>query len=305
MKLIYFKGEHPNFGDDLNLWLWPKLLPEFFDDDDRTVFIGIGSIIGMHRFAPSQKKIVFGSGFVQKYIGNGPGVPNLSTEEWHVFFVRGPRTAKRLGLDPALGIGDAAILVREVVTPLRGPGNKISFMPHWESRERGHWDWVCKIADVNMIDPRQPVEEIIAEIQGSKILLTEAMHGAIVADALRVPWIPLLPINHVHREKWLDWAESLNITLRPRRLWPSSLLEAVRYQAVRKAVTRLPFKGFLDGILSRMAAWRLRALTRAQGQLSEAGLVERAHALMMAQLHRLQDRYGRQGQLSDRPLPVQ
>jgi succinoglycan biosynthesis protein ExoV len=33
MKLFYFKDPAGNFGDDLNLWLWPKVLPGILDED--------------------------------------------------------------------------------------------------------------------------------------------------------------------------------------------------------------------------------------------------------------------------------
>ena len=35
MKLYYYKAPLGNFGDDLNPWLWPRLLPDIFDDDGR------------------------------------------------------------------------------------------------------------------------------------------------------------------------------------------------------------------------------------------------------------------------------
>jgi succinoglycan biosynthesis protein ExoV len=148
-------------------------------------------------------------------------------------------------------------------------------MPHWESLQRGQWEAVCRLAGVRFIDPRRPVEQVLHEIASSEVLVTEAMHGAIVADALRVPWVPVLPFHRSHHFKWHDWAESLGLRLQPFRLWPSSALEAhvARYQGdggpfqwpgrpLRLAL-RVANRGFLWA-----AAARLQRAARAEPSLS-------------------------------------
>jgi hypothetical protein len=46
MKISYF--EHPNFGDNLNSFLWKKIFNQkFFEEKDNINFIGIGSIAGL------------------------------------------------------------------------------------------------------------------------------------------------------------------------------------------------------------------------------------------------------------------
>jgi succinoglycan biosynthesis protein ExoV len=67
MKLYYFDGkarefEIGNFGDDLNPWLWNKVLPVVFDDDERSLFVGIGTLLN-HRLPQKSQKLIFGSGF--------------------------------------------------------------------------------------------------------------------------------------------------------------------------------------------------------------------------------------------------
>jgi succinoglycan biosynthesis protein ExoV len=54
------------------------------------------------------------------------------------------------------------------------------------------------------------------------------MHAAIVADALRVPWIPVVLSPQSNSFKWLDWTLSLSLPYNPTTLPPSTLLESIR-----------------------------------------------------------------------------
>jgi succinoglycan biosynthesis protein ExoV len=281
MKIDYYKGAHSNFGDELNPWLWPKIIPDFFDDDASTVFLGIGSIIGEKEYPATVKKIIFGAGFVPEYHCHQP---NVKMPDWRVYFVRGPRSAKMLGLPPELGIGDSAILLRTIVKQQPSSTGIVSFMPHWASMVRGQWAEACRLAGITLIDPRAPVETVIAALQKSRLVVTEAMHGAIAADALRIPWVPVVPLNHVHRTKWFDWAESLDINLRPHRLWPSTLVET-RLSFLRKPVTAL--KGPIEKGLVHMAAHRLTQLAATYPTLSEDSAIDRATARMLEKVAQL------------------
>lgn len=61
MRLFYYKDKDGNFGDDLNMWLWDRLLPNAFDDSQDEWISVIGSII--HSDMPEgKKKLVFSSG---------------------------------------------------------------------------------------------------------------------------------------------------------------------------------------------------------------------------------------------------
>jgi succinoglycan biosynthesis protein ExoV len=233
LKLYFFRG--PNFGDELNEYLLPKVFPNFFDEDASTLFLGIGSILFDYH-PPKAKKIVFGAGF-GKYTS-----PPVIDNTWNIYCVRGPRTAAVLGIDKNLVAADSAILIKKFRSKNRILRHKFSFIPHWGSVTVGQWETVAKEAGVNFIDPRWPVERVLTEIESSEVLIAEAMHGAITADALRVSWIPLTPVAPIHRFKWYDWAEALEIQLRPQHLAPSSIQECLsgRLGASR---ARWPVKG--------------------------------------------------------------
>lgn len=287
MKLIYF-DKHPNFGDALNLTMWPHLLPEgFLDDREDTLFLGVGSILWS--WIPAEpRKIVVGSG----YGGYSPP-PDVKDGSWSFAWVRGPRTARTLGIDPELAVADSAILVRE--TPLPDPATNVgvAFMPHFESLARGDWRAVCAAAGVTFIDPVAPVDEVLAAIRGAKMLITEAMHGAIVADALRTPWIGVLPFHHAHREKWYDWAEALDIELAPMRVPPSSLQEAWAEKTGRSSTNPRARRLFThpaarpaNAALRYRAARALRRLAETgEPQLSPDASIERATDRAMTRLN--------------------
>jgi hypothetical protein len=287
MKMFYYRGPRPNFGDALNTWLWPRLLPDFFDNDESALFLGIGSIL--YDFFPSAaRKVVFGAGY-----GGYTSAPRIDAR-WAFYFVRGPLTARTLGLDPSLGIGDAAILVRSCVPPRPKKVHAASFMPHWESAIDGDWADVCSRAGLHYIDPCADVDAVIADILESDLVLTEAMHGAIVSDALRVPWVPVRPVRSPHRGKWLDWASALGIELRPQPITPSNALESAirliasdkhKVRTLRRRGQRLRPLG--KGLFERRAAKALRAALNGPVHLSTDAAIEHAHTRMLDQLDRL------------------
>jgi len=282
MKLFLARGKAPNFGDELNDYLLPRVFPHFFDDDPSTLFLAIGSILyDTHPVEPL--KLVFGSGF------GGYGKPAGLGEKWRVYGLRGPRTAQALGLGPSSVAGDAATLIHHYRRPAMPKTARCAFMPHWESLDRGDWENVCRLGGVRFIDPRWPVQTVLDLIEGSEMVIAEAMHGAIVSDALRVPWIPVMPLHRSHRFKWFDWAESLDVDLKARSLVPSSISEcwvlATQREGRRVASPGRFLAPVFDAVnvgLNHAAAARLNQLSRAQPMLSE----DRALATVIGRLER-------------------
>lgn len=62
------------------------------------------------------------------------------------------------------------------------------------------------------ISSRWSVDRVLGLMQQCDVILAEAMHGAIVADALRIPWIPISCSRIILEFKWQDWLSSLNLS---------------------------------------------------------------------------------------------
>ena len=107
--LSYQQAVHGNFSVALIWWLWQRLLPGMWDDDG-VVFVGIGTLID--RAIPDARlRVIFGSG--AGYAAPPQGVAE-SDGGWRVYGVRGPLTARVLGLHPSLALTDTAILLSQL-----------------------------------------------------------------------------------------------------------------------------------------------------------------------------------------------
>lgn len=206
MRLKYYTK--PNFGDALNPIIFNKLLPGFFDEDPARDFFGIGSILGLPMVKKANKKIIFSSGFAY---GN---LPRLDSS-YDIISVRGPLSAKALKIDQKLGIVDGALLLREFDFEKVDKIYDFSFMPHWESELRYPWKQLCDEAGIHYVSPTANPHFIMDEILKSKCVIAEAMHFAIVADTLRVPWISVKSYSSINDFKWRDWTTSLNMNFDP------------------------------------------------------------------------------------------
>ena len=208
MELYYYKGG--NFGDELNPWIWQELIPEIFGDDKETLFLGIGTLINSN-VPENVPKIVMGTGV-------GYVKPVALDEKWRFYCVRGPLSARSLGLDKSLSITDPAVLLTQVATDPYASHGHICYMPHHDSLLLADWGDICQKAGLLFLDPRTDAKDLVSKIRGAKLVIAEAMHGAIVADAFRVPWIPVIAYDHILSFKWEDWCQSLGLMYRPQMM---------------------------------------------------------------------------------------
>ena len=253
MKLHYHRNKDgiSNFGDDLNPWLWSRLLAHELDDDATTMFLGIGTLLN-DRLPPAPARVVFGTGV-------GIGGPAVVDSSWTFYAVRGPLSAKALGLAPEYAVTDPAILVSHFVPETSSAKRTaFSYMPHYRNA-CDTWRDACERIGFGYIDPRRPVDEVLQAVQSTGVLLAEAMHGAIIADTLRVPWVPIRSRDKILRFKWEDWCSSMEVSYEPAStvaLWEGSSLTD-RFRA---------------GVKGMWASVQLRRAARSAAMLSRDGV---------------------------------
>ncbi len=272
MKLFYF-AHLKNFGDELNGWLWPQLLPGILEEESDCLFLGIGTYLTSEWIPRGKQIVVFGSG-----AGYGP-MPQVD-QSWSIYCVRGPLTAQAMGLSRETAITDPALLVKKMYSTTGEKNYRVSYMPHHVSDKQAHhyWQSICSDLGIHYVDPHMPVETVLSEIGQTSLLVTEALHGAIVADALRIPWIPVVSSPHILRFKWDDWCQSVELQYLPREIpapSPVGESDSERHDTVVRA---------LDAIVRETPAC-----------LSQEHVLEQRIAELDARLERLREDFRKKG----------
>lgn len=294
MDLFHFHIASGNFGDDLNLWLWDEILPGWREAMPGHLLVGVGTLIN-HKLPRGVPKVVLGSG-----VGYG-NLPDAALKaECQFVAVRGPRSAKALGLPPEVGIVDPAVLIADLPAFQNIPKSaRPVFVPHIASVKRADWHKLCEKAEIDYISPQGEAQEVIRKIAAAPLVIAESMHAVILADAFGVPW-RAVSISHLfHASKWQDWAESLEVDLQISPMYPVmnrlagllpkrdriisgtvSVVQAVREADQAEGEARkgpLPLRLRLRIWLERwQATSRLRALAASPGQLSDRTRLEAA-----------------------------
>ena len=214
MALVYFdkfmerKGVR-NFGDDINPALTSKFINKDILSSDEIVLFGIGTILNDKNIKDNNhyaRKVIFSSG-----VGYGKLETKLD-DTWDIACVRGPGSARALGIDPDRAIADGAILLSELYNKPSRQRARAVFIPHVHSHlSTGRL--LAAIAEnlgMDYLSPSCNADEFVHTVGSAPFIVTEAMHGAILADTMRVPWVPIG--LHEHLEfKWRDWMDSMEL----------------------------------------------------------------------------------------------
>lgn len=199
----------PNFGDDLNPHLWRTVLGREIRLAPRGAphVLGMGSIL--ERATPDS--VIAGSGFIRPPCSG-------SVPVCRVLAVRGALSARGMGADCLLG--DPAVLVPLVFPRQAGPRIPIGIVPHVTQLRllraqapRG----------VEVIDVRAPPVEVVGRISRCDCILSQSLHGLIVADGYGVPNAWLAPSDCMigGRFKFDDYYSTTDRSPEPVRLDPA------------------------------------------------------------------------------------
>lgn len=193
-----------NIGDDINEYIWPHYLSSS-DRDSEDLIIGIGTLLNFH-IPEARKYTVISSG-----IGYG-NLPEID-ENWTFLAVRGAYSKKSFNLSDDVVMLDGAYLLKDCYQkPDVHIAHKVGYIPHVESLNYGDWGKVCELAGIRFIDPRLSLDEFLEALCSCEKVLTEAMHGAIIADCYGLPWKPVKAYHHINTHKWDDWLSAFGET---------------------------------------------------------------------------------------------
>lgn len=291
MKLLYelhkeSKPRFTNFGDELNLVIWPALIPELLDADDSTLFVGIGTVLD-DTLPLTSKKVIFGA-------GNGyRPIPTID-ESYKIYFVRGPLTANALGLPPSKGIVDPAVLIQRFAPQRSSGSNGVVLVGHYTSAQCSDWTFACNELGYTYVHPLWPIDRVLELIAGAELVVTEAMHGAIVADALRVPWVPVTTSISRCEFKWQDWTRSVELDYDPIVLpviWDGRAKSNSNVARVRRWLKQRLF-------VEKLAPKKLAARVR----LSRDTILETKTSCVLAEIERLKRDAIREGWVCGLPI---
>jgi hypothetical protein len=203
MSIDYCRIEGGNFGDDLNRTLWYRLFPDIDQLSKEISVVGIGTILS-GKPAAKTRKVVLGSG------ARGPKV-QLNSDNSDIRWVRGPQSARAVGVAPYLGIGDPAWLYSDLFDAFDADrSGTIGFIPHWATWRSFDWEKVAANAGMTGIDARLPPAQVMHKMRSCSRILTESLHGAVFADAMGIPWAPAILAHRFNRFKWEDWCASIH-----------------------------------------------------------------------------------------------
>ena len=197
-----------NWGDDINFYFLPRIFKEKAVETvnkEVTNYSLIGSIL-TDTFT-NKNTIVWGSGIQIS--------EPLKRKPQKVCAVRGPLTRKHLlkyGVDCPEIYGDPSLLLPYYYYPNVPKKYEIGFIPHWSSLDSPIVKKICDDKRVRLIKLQGYNNwlSVIDEIVSCKYIVSESLHGLIMAEAYGIPnlWADIT-LKSVYDVKFHDFFQSI------------------------------------------------------------------------------------------------
>lgn len=158
-----------NFGDNLNYFLIKSISgkePVLCWNREEQHILGCGSILT----EANLNSVVWGAGFANA----GESIDPLID----IRLVRGNLTKEVLQKDVL--VGDPALLMPYYYIPTSEKKHTIGIIPHWKDVEK------AIDTGYHVINPLQPVKELIEELNSCYAIISTSLHGLILADAYNI-----------------------------------------------------------------------------------------------------------------------
>lgn len=208
MEVIFH--ESSNIGDFINQIIFDEILN--LPHHDNEVVLGIGTILGLKKPKANTIYHVFGSGISCDQIDTYGKFDNSKIDQYVFHGVRGPITANSVSHHhPPFISGDFAYLLPSKIQPTQDlKSEKVGFIPHKDSLKfYDHWGPLLAKCNLHFISPLLSPQKFVDEIHKCERVMCEAMHGAILCDAYRIPWLPVFTYHGISKSKWNDWLRSM------------------------------------------------------------------------------------------------
>ena len=269
-------------GAGLHQWLWRKLLPGVWGDD-QAALVGGGAFDSL-RLGLGNHAAIIGGG-----LGSAARRRRSAGKYWHVYWVRGPLTAESLRLPPETAITDGAALLPKALTVQLPKRDCVALISDQHAARFGAWPTCCDRAGIDYVDPRDDWRGIVIRLATARMVLAGSLLGAIIADTYRVPWIRVTtPASGTDSYQWRDWCASMGLDHRPVALPPSNFGEWLRGFRRESGPLGARFGRFVDD-----AAQGLLSASAGAPRLSRDGDVARNTERMIARLAVLDEDYRR------------
>ena len=182
--LYWARTDTPNWGDDLNPWLFTRLTgtkPIYCSHLDVPRLLMAGSILDL----AGPKDSCWGSGFINGNRGRSIRLASAAA-------VRGPLTAEILEQcgSPASSIfGDPGLLAAAFVQTGGDKTHRWAVVPHYIDSDQG--TRLAAQVSARVVPVSLPIEEFVKQIASAERVFSSSLHGLICAESLGIPavWV--------------------------------------------------------------------------------------------------------------------